>query len=314
MLKKCALLSVLIISSASLAQAIEFPEGGSPFFYKPSTAYSSTTFDKIMNAYGLNLNMRSDAARNLPVTYATESNGKPVFNKVPMAYVPSEYHDIFTSYGLALNQRFVEEDQKAVSYARVVNGKVVFGKTRVAYGADEWENILAAYSLPQKKKVVAAKPAPPKPKPKPVAKPVIGDSDGDGVKDNVDACPNTPLGAQVNERGCWVLPNNVLFDTNQAVIKQEHFAELATLKSVFDNNPDLKVIIEGHTDSRGTAEYNQQLSERRANAVRTHLVQRLLVSPQRLQAVGYGESRPAYSNETKTGRALNRRVVLTPVE
>ena len=294
---------MVILALASFAHAIEFPKGGSPFFYKESTAYSSKNFDKIMQAYGLNLDMTSDAASNLPITYAKQSKGEPVFNNVPIAYIPSEYHDIFTSYGLTLDKQYVKDELNVDSYATVSGDKVVFGKTRVAYSAEEWENILGAYNLPMKKEPVVAKVVPPKPVP--------GDSDGDGVKDNIDACPDTPKGAKVDERGCWALPNNVLFDFDKAVLKEGYAENLDTVRNVFKDNPNLKVIIEGHTDSKGSEAYNQQLSERRAKAVYDYLVEELSISPQRLKTVGYGESRPAYTNDTEVGRALNRRVELT---
>jgi outer membrane protein OmpA-like peptidoglycan-associated protein len=67
------------------------------------------------------------------------------------------------------------------------------------------------------------------------------------------------------------------------------------------------VRIEGHTDSRSCEDYNQRLSEGRANAVRTYLVGRG-VDPVRMEAIGYGESRPIASNLTRSGRSMNRRV------
>lgn len=307
MLRKIAFITFLAVFLGTYAHAIEFPKGGSPFFYRQSTAYSSETFNEIMEAYGLKLDMNSDVAADLPSSYATAADGEPVFNKVPRAYIPTEYHDIFTAYGLELNKQYVQNELNIPSYARVVGDKVNFGSTRVAYDAEDWESILAAYSLPMKKEKMVAKP-----KPKPAPKPVIGDRDGDGVKDNVDQCPNTPRGAVVNERGCWVLPSNVLFAFDKAEIKEEYYSELADIKLIFDENPNLKVTVEGHTDSKGSEAYNQRLSERRANAVMEYLTDKLFISPQRLEAVGYGETRPAYTNDTEMGRSLNRRVELTP--
>ncbi|MDJ0624341.1 MAG: OmpA family protein [Desulfocapsaceae bacterium] len=309
MLRKIAFVTFLALFLGTYAHAIEFPKGGSPFFYRQSTAYSSVTFNKIMEAYGLNLDMNKAVAADLPSSYAIAANGKPVFNKIPMAYIPTEYHDIFTAYGLELNEQYVQNELNIPSYARIAGDNVKFGSTRVAYGAEEWENILGAYSLPMKKKPVAAKP-----KPKPAPKPVIGDSDGDGVMDNVDVCPDTPRGAKVDERGCWALPNNVLFDFNQAELKEGYASNLDTVKNVFDDNPNLKVRVEGHTDSRGTEAYNQGLSERRAKVVYDYLIEELAISPERLRFVGYGESRPAYTNDTDIGRAFNRRVELTPFD
>ena len=68
------------------------------------------------------------------------------------------------------------------------------------------------------------------------------------------------------------------------------------------------VVIEGHTDSRGSDAYNQALSERRANAVRDELVNENGIAAERVSTVGYGESRPVSSNDTDAGRAQNRRI------
>jgi outer membrane protein OmpA-like peptidoglycan-associated protein len=68
------------------------------------------------------------------------------------------------------------------------------------------------------------------------------------------------------------------------------------------------VVIEGHTDSAGSEEYNQGLSERRANAVRDDLVNEHDIDADRVSTVGYGESRPVDTNNTEAGRANNRRI------
>lgn len=73
--------------------------------------------------------------------------------------------------------------------------------------------------------------------------------------------------------------------------------------------PQATADIEGHTDSRASHEYNQVLSQRRVNAVRKILIEQYGISPDRLNAVGYGETRPVASNDTAEGRQLNRRVV-----
>ena len=67
-------------------------------------------------------------------------------------------------------------------------------------------------------------------------------------------------------------------------------------------------VLEGHTDSRGTDEYNIKLSQRRVNSIKKYLVEKLGISADRLTAIGYGESRPIASNDTDEGRQLNRRV------
>lgn len=158
--------------------------------------------------------------------------------------------------------------------------------------------------------IFLAKPAP-KPMPKPVAKPM--DSDKDGVPDNLDQCPNTPIGATVDARGCWTYASVVLFDINSAEVKSEAYPMLTEAVSIMKRNPNLKVEVDGHTDNTGTAAYNMTLSERRAKAVRDFFVARG-IDPARLTTKGFGFSKPAASNKTKEGRAKNRRVELTPVQ
>ncbi|MCF8083974.1 MAG: OmpA family protein [Deltaproteobacteria bacterium] len=160
---------------------------------------------------------------------------------------------------------------------------------------------------------VFLKKAPPKPKPKVVEKKVvIPDSDGDGVLDNQDKCPGTPKGAHVNKFGCWVL-EEVLFDFDKHNIKPQYYSFLDQAAAVLKKNPDLKVQIEGHTDNMGSAAYNQKLSLKRAAAVMTYFVSKG-IDKERLMAKGYGFSRPVATNETEEGRALNRRVQLTPIK
>lgn len=137
------------------------------------------------------------------------------------------------------------------------------------------------------------------------------DSDGDGVYDYLDKCPATPKGASVDIRGCWVI-SGVNFDTAKWDIKSASYLYLDEVATILKNNPELKVEIQGHTDNRGSAEYNQKLSERRANAVMEYLVGKD-ISPSRLTALGYGFSKPATSNDTPASRAQNRRVELKPV-
>ena len=134
------------------------------------------------------------------------------------------------------------------------------------------------------------------------------DSDGDGVPDSLDKCPNTPRGVKVNSDGCWVL-GGVYFDTGQAVIKDVDGMNEAL--SVLKADSRLIVEVRGHTDSTASSDYNQKLSEVRANAVRDYFISRG-IQPERTRAKGFGETRPTASNETVEGRALNRRVELHP--
>ena len=156
--------------------------------------------------------------------------------------------------------------------------------------------------------------AKPAPKPVPMAaapKPI--DTDNDGVTDNLDQCPNTPLGATVDARGCWTYAAKVLFDINSAKVKSEAYPMLIEAVLIMKKNQDLKVEVDGHADSTGTPEYNMTLSEKRAEAVKKYFVDQG-VDPDRLTTKGFGITKPAASNDTREGRAKNRRVELTPVQ
>ena len=137
------------------------------------------------------------------------------------------------------------------------------------------------------------------------------DDDGDTVCAELDKCPGTPKGAKVNEFGCWVI-GDVLFDFDKANIKPEFYGQLDEAARVFEMNPGLKVEVQGNTDNIGTAKYNMGLSLRRANAVLNYLVKRG-VDRSRLAARGFGFTRPVATNDTPEGRALNRRVEMTPM-
>lgn len=156
----------------------------------------------------------------------------------------------------------------------------------------------------------AAKPAP-KPAAKPVAKPM--DSDGDGVTDDKDQCPNTPKGATVDARGCWTYESVMLFDFDSDKIKPEGYSMLDEMVIILKENPQINVKIDGHTDNIGPAAYNMKLSERRSNAVKKYLIDKG-VEAKRLMTEGFGLTKPAVGNDTKEGRAKNRRVELTPLQ
>ncbi|MGJ0361264.1 OmpA family protein [Arcobacter cryaerophilus gv. pseudocryaerophilus] len=145
--------------------------------------------------------------------------------------------------------------------------------------------------------------------PAPVAaKAAPKDSDGDGVIDELDKCPDTMKGSKVDTVGCMTLVNlNINFDTAKADIKDSYNSRIAEFAKVMNTDKNLKANIEAHTDSVGSVPYNQKLSERRAASAVKALTD-LGVEKSRLKAVGYGKTRPIASNETAEGRAENRRV------
>jgi len=119
------------------------------------------------------------------------------------------------------------------------------------------------------------------------------DSDKDGVPDYKDECPNTPEGVNVDEKGCMIpIRLEIHFDSGSAVVKPQYYSELEKIAKYLKEHPDVKAIIEGHTDSVGSAKYNLILSQKRAEAVKRILVEKFGISPDRLIAKGYGETRP----------------------
>jgi OOP family OmpA-OmpF porin len=167
-----------------------------------------------------------------------------------------------------------------------------------------------------------APPAPPPPPPPAVsqaAPPVAAapatppDSDHDGVPDNIDQCPDTPAGVQVDAVGCplkgSITLEGVNFEHNSAALTVASHPALDAIADGLKKHPRLKIEIQGHTDSTGTPEYNLRLSQKRADSVRSYLLDGG-VNPEQLEAKGYGQTQPAASNRTAEGRAKNRRVVM----
>ena len=114
-------------------------------------------------------------------------------------------------------------------------------------------------------------------------------------------------------KGSTIRLRNVFFEFDRADIKPESEVELLEVVRLLRAHPKWKVEVQGHTDSVGTAMYNQQLSQRRAEAVRQFLIQRG-IKAERIQARGYGSSRPIAPNTTEEGRALNRRTEILFIE
>jgi outer membrane protein OmpA-like peptidoglycan-associated protein len=153
----------------------------------------------------------------------------------------------------------------------------------------------------------------------------LADGDGDGVSDENDECPNEQetRNGYLDADGCPDESNErvrltrlrieliepVRFDQNTATIKAESYAVLADAAKVLSDVPNIRIRIEGHTDSRGDETELTILSLKRADAVRAYLTQRG-IDPSRLDTEGFGPSKPVDTNRTERGRKANRRIEL----
>jgi len=145
------------------------------------------------------------------------------------------------------------------------------------------------------------------------------DNDKDTVPDVKDQCPNEigsttqePLGCPGNRLAvvtdCEVkITQQIHFETNKDKIRPESYPVLDAVADVLGKNPKITLEVQGHTDNKGAAVYNKDLSNRRAQSVRKYLVAHG-VTDARLTAMGYGMERPLVDNGSASNRALNRRV------
>ena len=148
------------------------------------------------------------------------------------------------------------------------------------------------------------------------------DNDGDGIMDPVDKCPNQAedMDGDMDEDGCPDLYKKIVVTETRIELKQKIFFATGSsriLRKSFDlldevvdaltKKAEIRIRIEGHTDSRSGARYNKRLSDKRAKSVKKYLTKRGVLAD-RMTAVGYGEESPIDTNDTDEGRARNRRV------
>lgn len=143
------------------------------------------------------------------------------------------------------------------------------------------------------------------------------DSDSDGIIDRLDACPKIyaktasgcPANTVTSDVNCTAVfgAKTVNFQTSFADLSGEDKAKLNAITEIMLACPSRRLIVEGHTDSRGSDIVNQQLSERRAKQVKNYFKSKG-IETNRILAIGYGETRPIGSNDTVEGKAMNRRV------
>jgi OmpA-OmpF porin, OOP family len=148
------------------------------------------------------------------------------------------------------------------------------------------------------------------------------DKDGDGVLDKDDQCPD--VAGTVANKGCPEVTEEVqkqlneyartiLFDTGKATLKTESVSVFVDIIKILNEYPTANFTVEGHTDSVGSESLNQKLSEERANSVRDFLIKEG-IDAGRLSAIGYGEAKPIATNDTRAGKAQNRRVEINLVK
>jgi outer membrane protein OmpA-like peptidoglycan-associated protein len=137
------------------------------------------------------------------------------------------------------------------------------------------------------------------------------DSDGDGVVDPADQCPNTLPGVAVGDDGCWG-SEGVRFDFDSADVTAQYETELNAIGELLSRHPGARLTIEGHTDSIGDVDYNAALSERRAVSAERYL-EALGIDAKRIEVRGLGEADPLLPNTSRANRAVNRRVEFSVV-
>src|SRR5207247_556217 len=135
------------------------------------------------------------------------------------------------------------------------------------------------------------------------------ESDKTALRNQLQQQLNMILETRDTARGLIVNMSDVLFDTGRYTLRPGAREKLAKVSGILLANPGLRIEVEGHTDSVGGDEYNQRLSEQRASSVRDYLVSQG-VANNSVTARGFGKAQPVASNDTPTGRQMNRRVEL----
>lgn len=182
--------------------------------------------------------------------------------------------------------------------------------------ADEFDAWLLARGV----RVATGEPAVPLVQTCPTPEGDRGDDDGDSIINCLDQCPDSVAGQAIGPDGCPAAISidlkGVTFAYDEAKLDAAAMAVLDEAAEILKRYESLRVEVAGHTDSRGDAEYNQKLSERRAQAVYDYLVEKGLDSGRLIGPIGYGETRPLAPNQNPDGsdnpqgRSMNRRTEL----
>jgi OmpA-OmpF porin, OOP family len=232
------------------------------------------------------------------------------FNAFPSINSPGQREDTVLSAQLAFG---LQADYDRYALRGEIGTRYAFDDTSVVSpSSNNFSDILASVTLLVKLGDLAAPVTP---------VPVVDqktcadlDDDGDGVNNCDDKCPNSVAGQAIGPDGCPVPLTidlkGVNFDFDKDTLRPDAEAILAEAVSILQKYPQLKVEVAGHTDSVGTEEYNQGLSERRAATVYNYLTNAGIDAARLVGPNGFGELRPIDTNDTSEGRARNRRTEL----
>jgi len=258
---------------------------------------------KFDNAGGLDTSVTrvfANIIKNYPITtdtslYALVGLGYEVFDH---EYAGNE-DSPFGNYGVGIRYKVAEEFHLKFDVRHAI--ETDHGDNSLLYTlgfAFPFGKIAKAAPVVQRPVIQRIEPAPMVPK----------DSDGDGVIDAKDDCPDTMSGAVVDKVGCIELVDlKINFDVDSSAIKNSYESKILEFANTMKKNTKLKATIEAHTDSTASHAYNQKLSERRAASAVKALID-LGIDSSRLKSMGYGETKPIATNDTVEGRAENRRV------
>lgn len=145
----------------------------------------------------------------------------------------------------------------------------------------------------------------------------LSDPEGDGVINARDDCPDSVLGAQIDNGGCSTTTIEtvthqlqILFDNNSYQVQPQYLPEIERLAEFLAEHKGVTATIEGHTSSLGSAELNKVLSKNRAQAIKQILVDQFAINGQRINTEGYGESQPLVEGDSEQAHAQNRRIIV----
>jgi len=144
----------------------------------------------------------------------------------------------------------------------------------------------------------------------------LTDSEGDGVIQARDHCPESYKGADIGNNGCGSTTVNTIrhkldvnFDTNSYKVKDEYLAKIEELSTFMTEFPQVQVSIEGHTSTKGSAAHNKKLSENRAQAIKDILINNFNIASDRVTTIGYGFDRVLFEGDDDYIHQKNRRIV-----